>query len=101
MVSLGKTQSWILFETCDLGVDSGKLTLKSRKVSPRTRRPFRLLALHNAPHMRSHASAPLEEMLGNSAGDDVAPPDFCLVRRDYPDSEVLRLSESQQSGMFC
>jgi hypothetical protein len=58
VVLLRKTQLRILFEACDLRLDSGELTLKSRNRPPRFQRPFRFLGFHNAPHVRSHAIAP-------------------------------------------
>jgi hypothetical protein len=58
VVLLRKTQLRILFEACDLRLDSGELTLKSRNRPPRSQRPFRFLGFHNAPHVRSHAIAP-------------------------------------------
>jgi hypothetical protein len=57
VVVLRKTQPRIIFEACDLSLDSRELTLKLRNVPPRTRRPFGFLALHNTPHLRSHAIA--------------------------------------------
>lgn len=56
VVVLRKTQLRILFEACNLRLDSGELTLKSRNGPPPSpRRPLRFPALHNAPHVRSHA----------------------------------------------
>ena len=57
VVALRKTQLRFLFEACDLRLDSGELTLKSRNVPPCPRRQFWFLALHNAPHVRSPAIA--------------------------------------------
>jgi hypothetical protein len=74
-----KAQLRIFFEARNLRLHRGELTLKSRKVSPLTRCLFRLPALHNAPHVRSHAIALPRENAWHLAGYDVAPPDFCFV----------------------
>jgi hypothetical protein len=57
VVVLRKTQPRIIFEACDLSLDSGELPLKSSNGPPRSQRPFRFLGFHNAPHVRSHAIA--------------------------------------------